>query len=54
LKTYALNPGWGFPNNYRGRIMLVAFLGAHAPLLAAALYFLLGSSLDPGAALCIL
>jgi hypothetical protein len=51
LKTYALNSGWRFPNRYRGKIMLVAFLGTHAPLLAAALYLLLGSLLDLGAAL---
>ncbi len=34
--------------------MLVAFLGTHAPLLGAALYLLLGSSVGLGAALRIL
>ena len=54
LRTYALISGWGFPKTYRGKIMLVAFLGTHAPLLAVSVYFLLGSSVDLGAALRIL
>ncbi len=44
----------GFPKTYRGKIMLVAFLGTHTPLLGAALYLLLGSSVGLGAALRIL
>jgi GGDEF domain-containing protein len=54
LGTYTLISKWGFPKTYRGKIMLVAFLGTHAPLLGAALYLLLGSSVGLGAALRIL
>jgi diguanylate cyclase (GGDEF)-like protein len=54
LGTYALISKLGFPKTYRGKIMLVAFLGTHAPLLGAALYLLLGSSVGLGAALRIL
>jgi methyl-accepting chemotaxis protein len=41
LGTYALLSRLGFPNSYRGKIMLVAFLGTHAPLIALAFYLLL-------------
>jgi diguanylate cyclase (GGDEF)-like protein len=54
LRTYTLISKLGFPKTYRGKIMLVAFLGTHAPLLGAALYLLLGSSVGLGAALRIL
>ena len=54
LGTYALISKLGFPKTYRGKLMLVAFLGTHAPLLGAALYLLLGSSVGLGAALRIL
>ena len=54
LRTYDLISRWGFPKTYRGKIMLVAFLGTHAPLLGAALCLLLGSSVGLGAALRIL
>ena len=54
LGFYALISKWGFPKTYRGKIMLVAFLGIHAPLLGAALYLLLGSSVGLGEALRIL
>jgi diguanylate cyclase (GGDEF)-like protein len=54
LGTYTLISKLGFPKTYRGKIMLVAFLGTHAPLLGAALYLLLGSSVSLGAALRIL
>ena len=54
LGIYTLISKWGFPKTYRGKIMLVAFLGTHAPLLGAALYLLLGSSVGLGAALRIL
>ncbi|MBA3425753.1 MAG: diguanylate cyclase [Rubrobacter sp.] len=44
--AYALLSWLGFPKSYRGKIMLVAFLGTHAPLIALALYLLLlGSSI---------
>jgi len=51
LGLYALLSRSGFPKSYRGKIMLVAFLGTHAPLLVLALYLLLGSSMGTGAAL---
>jgi diguanylate cyclase (GGDEF)-like protein len=54
LGIYAIISKWGFPKTYRGKIMLVAFLGIHAPLLGAALYLLLGSSVGLGEALRIL
>jgi diguanylate cyclase (GGDEF)-like protein len=44
----------GFPRSYRGKIMLVAFLGTHAPLIALVFYLLLGSPLGLGPALRIL
>jgi len=54
LETYTLISKLGLPRTYRGKIMLVAFLGTHAPLLGAALYLLLGSSVGLGPALRIL
>ena len=54
LGTYALLSRLGFPKSYRGKIMLVAFLGTHAPLIALVFYLLLGSSLGLGPALRIL
>jgi diguanylate cyclase (GGDEF)-like protein len=54
LGIYAFISKWGFPKTYRGKIMLVAFLGTQAPLLGAALYLLIGSSVGLGAALRIL
>jgi len=54
LETYTLISKLGFPRTYRGKLMLVAFLGTHAPLLGAALYLLLGSAVGLGAALRIL
>jgi diguanylate cyclase (GGDEF)-like protein len=54
LGTYALLSRLGFPNSYRGKIMLVAFLGTYAPLIALVFYLLLGSSLGLGPALRIL
>ena len=54
LVTYTLISKWGFPKTYRGKIMLVAFVGAHAPLLGAALYLLVGSSVGLGEALRLL
>lgn len=54
LGTYALLSRLGFPNSYRGKIMLVAFLGTHAPLIALLFYLLLGSSLGLGPSLRIL
>jgi len=51
LRTYTLISKWGFPKTYRGKLVLVTFLAAQAPLLATVLYLLLGSSVDSGAAL---
>jgi len=54
LGIYTLISKWGFPKTYRGKIMLVSFLGTHAPVLGTALYLLLGASVGLGAALRIL
>ena len=54
LGTYALVSRLGFPKTYRGKIMLVAFLGTHVPLLALALYLLHSSPVGIGTALRIL
>ena len=54
LGIYALLSRLGFPKSYRGKIMLVAFLGTHAPLIALVFYLLLGSPLGLGPALRIL
>jgi hypothetical protein len=54
LGIYTLISKWGFPKTYRDKIMLVVFLGTHAPLLGAALYLLLGSTVGLGPALPIL
>ena len=51
LNTYALLSRLGFPKSYRGKILLVAFLGMQAPLLAATIYLVLGSAFDLGTAL---
>ena len=51
LNTYALLSRLGFPKSYRGKILLVAFLGMQAPLLAATIYLVLGSAVDLGSAL---
>jgi diguanylate cyclase (GGDEF)-like protein len=40
LEFYALLSRWGFPKTYRGKIMLVAFICTHLPLLAVVLYLL--------------
>src|ERR687898_3099434 len=44
LGTYALVSRLGFPKSYRAKIMLTAFLGTHAPLIALVVYLLLGYS----------
>jgi diguanylate cyclase (GGDEF)-like protein len=41
LRTYALLSRLGFPRGYGGKIMLVAFLGTHVPLIALVLYLLI-------------
>jgi len=40
LTTYTLLSRFGFPRSYRGKIMLVGFLGTHVPLIAVVLYLL--------------
>ena len=42
LKLYARISRLGFPKGFPGKVLLVAFLGAQAPVLAVALYLLLG------------
>lgn len=54
LGTYTLLSRLGSPSSYRGKIMLVTFLGTHAPLIALAFYLLLGYSGGSGPALRIL
>ena len=54
LGTYALLSRLGLPKSYRGKIMLVAFLGTHGPLIALTFYFLLGTPVGLGTALRIL
>jgi diguanylate cyclase (GGDEF)-like protein len=44
LRAYALLSRLGFPKSYRGKIMLVTFLGTYVPLIALVLYLLLLSS----------
>ncbi len=51
LGLYARMSRAGFPKSFPGKVLLVAFLGAQAPLLAAALYLLLGSASGSGEAL---
>ena len=51
LKTYALIARWGFPKTYGGKLALATFLTAQVPLLVTALYLLVRSSVDSGAAL---
>ena len=51
LGLYARISRLGFPKSYPGKVLLVAFLGAQAPLIAIALYLLLGSPLSLGEAL---
>ena len=54
LGLYAQISRLGFPKSYPGKILLVAFLGAQAPLIAVALYLVLGSSSGLGEALLAL
>jgi diguanylate cyclase (GGDEF)-like protein len=54
LGLYARISRPGFPQSYPGKVLLVAFVGAQAPLLAVALYLLLGSSAGLGEALRVL
>ena len=51
LGLYARMSRAGFPKSFPGKVLLVAFLGAQAPLLAAALYLVLGSASGSGEAL---
>ena len=44
LRVYALLSRLGFPKGYRAKIVLVAFLGTQAPLIALVLYLLFFSS----------
>ena len=51
MAFYARIAGLGFPKSYPSKVLLVAFLGTQAPLLAVSLYLLPGSSSGPGEAL---
>lgn len=44
LKFYSFISGWAFPKTYRGKIMLVAFLGTHVPLIALVMYAVFSST----------
>ena len=44
LKFYALISQLAFPKSYRGKIMLVAFIGTHVPLLVLTFFVLLTST----------
>jgi diguanylate cyclase (GGDEF)-like protein len=53
LGFYTLLSKLGFPRSYQGKIMLVAFVGTHVPLLVLTLYLLLDSSIGVWSALRI-
>ena len=54
LSTYAMLSKLGFPNSYRGKILFVAFLGTHVPMLALVAYLVLSSPIATRPALSIL
>ena len=54
LKIYALLSRLSFPKSYQGKILLVALLGMHVPLVAIVLYLLLSSPLALRPALNVL
>jgi diguanylate cyclase (GGDEF)-like protein len=54
LGVYALLSRLGFPMSYQGKMMLVAFLGIHVPLVALVFYLLLSSPVSLRPALQIL
>jgi diguanylate cyclase (GGDEF)-like protein len=54
LRIYALLSRLGFPKSYRGKILLVVFLGTHVPLVALVFYLLLSSPVTLRPALHIL
>ncbi len=58
LGVYALLSRWGsrlgFPKGYLGKIVLVAFVGTHAPLIAAVVYLLLALPAGQGPATGVL
>jgi diguanylate cyclase (GGDEF)-like protein len=54
LRAYSLLSRLGFPKSYRGKIMLVTFLGTYMPVVALVLYLLLSSPVHLRPALHIL
>jgi diguanylate cyclase (GGDEF)-like protein len=54
LGVYVLLSRLGFPKSYRGKIMLVMFVGIHVPLVVLVFYLLLSSQLTLRPALQIL
>lgn len=54
LRLYSFLSRLPYPKSYLGKIMLVAFLGTHVPLLALIFYFVLSSPLEPAASIKIL
>ncbi len=54
LSIYALMARLGFPKSYRGKILLVMFLGTHLPLITLVLYLLLSSPVGMRPSLSIL
>jgi diguanylate cyclase (GGDEF)-like protein len=54
LIAYALLSRLRFPKSYQGKILLVVFLGTHAPLVALVLYLLLSSPVGMRPALNVL
>lgn len=48
LRIYAFLSRLPFPKSYLGKILLVAFLGTHLPLIALVLYFVLSLLIEFG------
>ena len=48
LRLYTFLSRWNRPKTYKGKIMLIAFIGTHVPLLALILYAVISHSLTLG------
>jgi diguanylate cyclase (GGDEF)-like protein len=53
-KLYALLARLAWPKSYLGKLMLIAFLGIHVPLIALVLYLVFAASTDLRASLSVL
>jgi diguanylate cyclase (GGDEF)-like protein len=53
-KLYALLAHLPWPKSYLGKLMLIAFLGIHVPLIALVLYLVFAASIDLRASLSVL